>query len=123
MAAQQVAGAARLNHLPVALRHRAFVTRSIARGYEYAGNALNLFDRAINPRPVHAKALAIDRKARLAIVESADHHVGPAKNAGAKIMDDVTVEIANVDLRINFLRGSRGDLGLGFSGIRLAIKD
>lgn len=87
-AREHVARAALVEQLPVwprpaCIRSRVLFDRD--REQKDAGNALDLFDRAVDPRPAHSPGEAVDVKMRFTVVESAEDQVGPAELAGAEV--------------------------------------
>src|SRR5690242_7457131 len=110
-----------LQQLPIAIGHRAFVAGSVR--HEHARNALNLLDRAVDPRPIGLPAVAIDRETRFAVVETTDHQIRPAEHTHAEVVNDVAGEVVNVNRGIDFLRALGSDFGLESAGVRFAIQD
>src|SRR5439155_17281466 len=90
-AREQIAGATRLQKLPIIFGHRAFIAGAVRRWDKDARHALNLLDGAVDPRAVDAPAVAIYGKTGLAVVQPANHQIGPAEYARAKIVHDVTI--------------------------------
>ena len=70
-------------------------------------------DSGVDPGSAHLPALAIHPEPRLAIVETADHHVDIGEQPQAEIGDDIPPERVNDDLRVDLGRSLGGDFGLG----------
>jgi hypothetical protein len=87
-----------------------------------SGDALDLFDGAVDPGAVDFPGGAVDGEARFAVVESADDDVGPAEDADAEIVNDVAVKEGDVHLGVNFFCRARGDGGFEIAGVGFAVE-
>ena len=84
---------------------------------------MNLFDGAVDPGTIDPPAVAIDGQPSLAVIQSANHQISPAKNARAKIVNNITVEESDIDRRINLLCRAGCNLGLEGAGVAFAIEN
>src|SRR4029079_16292681 len=105
---------------PVAIGHCAFVAGAVR--YEDARGALDLFDRTVDPGAIELVAIAVDREASFAVIESAEHDIGPSIYAHAEVVYDVAIEVVNVDLRVNVFRSARRDFGFELAGVAFAVE-
>ena len=90
---------------------------------EHAHEPEQFLNRAVDPRFVQAVRKPIDRKARLAVIETADDGVHSSKDAETDLGVHIAVEILDVDIGIQFLDAPRSDLGFLLAIIVLAKQD
>ncbi len=119
---QQGAASAGLEHLPVGFAHRALVAGPDCR-VENAGDSVEPLDCTVDPRLADLGRRRVDRDARLAVVERAEDHVGPAVHTQPQVVDDVAAKRPDLDPGVD-LGGSRdGRLDLGPAAVLRAEQD
>ncbi len=89
-------------------------------GHEHPHQAQQFLDRAVDPGFVHPVAEAVDRQARLAVVEAADHRVHAADDPESQLGGDVAVQVLDVQLRVELLGARRDHFRLAAFGIPVA---
>ena len=76
----------------------------------------------VDPGPIDLPAIAIDRQARLAVVQPRQDNIRPAIHAQPQIVHDIAAKVMHVDGRVDVTRGGGSGGGLGLAIVRFAIE-
>ena len=112
---QQVARHAALQNGPIDFAERAFVAGSRA-GKKDAGDAVDAFDGAVDPRAIHFPRGAIDPQAGFAIVEPGENQIAGGEEAEAALARDIRDDGLQQGI------GRDGKIGAG-GGVHFKVAD
>jgi len=121
-AGQQGTGASFVEQVPINLAHCAFVA-SGGRWGKAADHPVEDVDATIKPWATNPSAGAIDKNPGLAVIQRANHNIGPTEITETELSQDIALNVRDLNSRINFPRSLSGARSFRLTLVRLAKKD